>query len=469
MSRALAPDTAGKPTVVFILLDSVRLDHVGWGGSELDTTPRLDALARDGVAFTQDITQAPWTKPSVGSLMTGQAPSFHKATTRFGILEPRSRSIGEAFASGGYRTLALSSNPNITPTFGFAPGFQSFHHDVTDSAETLIGKGLEWLDSAPQQASFLYLHLNDAHYPYDPLPGYAGMFNQTGVEAHLDGDVEREFRDSQGTTMTAEEVESLRLSYAEEIRYLDDQVGGLVEGLIAARDDVLVVIVSDHGEEFLDHGDLGHAHTLYEELIRVPMQFSWSPALGERMGWSAGVFDQQVRNVDILPTLLEVAGLEWPAHAQDLQGTSLTPFFSGSEAIASRPAFSETDFPGTPLSGPSGPLRSFRSDGYKMIRTASWLEQTSGRGWLFQLAADPAERRNIAADNLDLFQQMNRRMSDDGWILVRDIHGGASAEVSEALRAEMAELGYAGDDFEAPDGEFLYLDPKAVPWIEIPD
>jgi arylsulfatase A-like enzyme len=469
VAHALAPSTADKPTVVFILLDSIRLDYVGWGGSELDTTPRLDALTHSGAAFTQAITQASWTKPSVGTLMTSQVPSAHEATTRTTFLNPKMRTIGESFAAGGYRTLALSSNPNITPSFGFAPGFQFFVHDATSTAEPLIATAKEWLADAPDRASFLYLHLNDAHYPYDPAPKYAGMFNHTGVEAHLDGPAEEEFRLRQGETFSAEQVESLRLSYAEEIRYLDDQVGALVEELLATRDDILVVIVSDHGEEFLDHGDLGHGHSLYDELILVPLQFAWSPALGKKMDWSPGSHSEQVRHVDVLPTLLDAAGLQWPSAAPPMQGKSLTPFFTHADGLKDRPAFSETDHKGSMISGYAGALRAYRADGYKMVVSAMWQELVPERGWLFHLVADPGESRNIGKANRELFQQMRARMNTEGWIVDRDMNAIVAAELSQAEQKMLSELGYATDGEETGPLESSFMAPKAVPWMELGD
>jgi arylsulfatase A-like enzyme len=469
VSRVLSPNTDDKPTVIFILLDSLRLDHVGWGGSELNTSPRMDALARDGAAFTQTITQAPWTKPSVGTLLTSQIPTAHEATTRSTFLNPKMRTAGEAFASSGYRTLALSSNPNITPVFGFAPGFQFFVHDATSTAEPLIATAKEWL-AASDRASFLYLHLNDAHYPYDPAPEYEGMFNQTGIEAHLDGPAEIAFRNREVDTFTPKQVESLRLSYAEEIRYLDDQVGEFVEGLLAERDDILVVIVSDHGEEFLDHGDLGHGHSLHDELILVPMQFAWSPALGEKMGWSSGSHDEQVRHLDVLPTLLDAAGLQWPEGALPMVGESLTPFFAKASGLQDRPAFSETDHLGSPLSGPAGALRAFRHDDYKMIVSAMWQEDLSPkRGWLFHLPADPGEHHNIASQKRALFDQIRARMNAEGWIIERDMNALVSAELSAEEKVALSEMGYAEDGDTTSGEENTYLDPKAVPWIELED
>ncbi|MDP6964235.1 MAG: sulfatase-like hydrolase/transferase, partial [Planctomycetota bacterium] len=227
------PDSSAKPTVVLITLDSVRLDHLGWGGSELPTSPKLDALAANGVRFTHNISQSSWTKPSTATLLTGLVPNRHHANSRYSPLIKSQRTLAEVMSLAGYRTRCYSSNPNITPTFGFMQGFEFMHHDVNTLAEQMVAEGEQWLNAAEGQASFLYLHLNDAHYPYAPREPYAGLFNKTNIEAHLDGPAEMDFRHSYGETFTAEEVESLRLSYAEEIKYLDDIVGDFVEKIMS--------------------------------------------------------------------------------------------------------------------------------------------------------------------------------------------------------------------------------------------
>lgn len=462
------PDASGKPDVLFILLDTVRLDHMGWGGSELDTSPKLDALARQGAAFTQTITQAPWTKPSVGTLMTGMVPGVHGASARRAPLPYTNRTLAEALASAGYRTAALSSNPNITPLFGFEQGFQEFYVDTTEIASKFVKAGGEWLAKGGDQPSFLYLHLNDAHYPYDPLPGYKGMFNQTGIEAHLDGLTEEAFRNGEGPGYTAEEVESLRLSFAEEIRYLDDVVGDFVAEQLAANDNLLIVICSDHGEEFLEHGDLGHSHSLHEELIRVPLQFAWSPALGERLGLQAGIHDDQVRHLDVLPTLLELTGLaaEWPQDLHGIQGETLGAFLRKEGNQPERLAFSETDSPGSPLSGPAGPLRALRTPKNKLVITDPWHKETAGRVWLYDLVADPGEHKNLVLEQVALRDSMIERMAslmELGWLVKPKnvVEVSASAEENADLEA----LGYTlGGGTNYADPEFA---PGATPFAEI--
>jgi len=463
------PNTNEKPDVLFILLDTVRLDYVGWGGSELNTTPKLDAIARKGAAFTQAITQAPWTKPSIGTLITGQVPGFHGASARRSVLPAEKRTLAEAFLAAGYRTAAFSSNPNITPDFGFAQGFQSFTVDTSSAAAPFLEAGDTWLQKGGDQASFLYLHLNDAHYPYEPPSAYAGLFNHTGITTLLDGDAERMFRSTEGTGFSEQDVESLRLSYAEEIRYLDDQVGDFVAKQLASNDNLLVVICSDHGEEFLEHGDLGHAHTLNEELLRVPLQFAWSPALGERLGFQAGIHDEQVRHLDVLPTLLSVAGMEWPQGAQALQGESLQSFFRNESGLKSRPAFSETDSMGSALSGPTGPLRSLRLPASKLVVTDPWFEATANRYWLYDLIADPAEQKNLAADKVELRNQMWDQLMALGLMVERSHIPDVQVKLSAERNADLEALGYASNDSAISFEEDPYFDPRSTKWVEIKD
>ncbi len=478
----LKPDVSGRPSVVFILLDSVRLDHLGWGGSELPTSPRLDALAAQGVRFTQAITQAPWTKPSVGTLFTGLTPSAHEATGRYSALAWDRRTLAEAFAAAGYRTFGYSSNPNVTRLFQFDQGFQRFHENTTEAADQLIEVSRVQADptDAGKDPFFLYLHFNDAHYPYEPretsvtsagTQPIRGLFNRTGRAPLLNGETETAFREGGGTSFTAEDAEALRLAYAEEVRWLDDQVGDMVEKLLAVRDDVLVVILADHGEEFLEHGDLGHGHSLHEELVRVPLQFAWSPALGAKLGLKAGSRAEQVRLMDVPPTLLELAGLTWPAAAPPLAGASLLPALRGaaaSEGAAEVAAFAETDYFGSPLSGVAGPLRMLRQPGAKLVISDPWTEAFAGRSWLYDLTTDPGERDNLAARRTDLLKTLRAALDGSPWMIKRDLMDLGAVSISPAQRAVLAAAGYVGDSARPDPLKTATFAPGAVPWVQDP-
>lgn len=467
VSAMKRPDAGDRPTVVFILLDTVRLDHLGWGGSELDTSPRLDALARDGVAFTQTITQAPWTKPSVATILTGVIPGRTGATARRGPMLPRNRTLAEAYAAAGYRTMGLSSNPNIATVFGFRQGFLNWHEDTEATADTLIADARRWLGAEKDRPSFLYLHLNDAHYPYNPAPEYAGLFNHTGTNPHLDGITEEAFRTSLGEGFSEDDVEAMRLSYSEEIRYLDDQVGQLVEDLLAEHDNMLVVITADHGEEFLEHGDLGHGHSLHEELIRIPLQFAWSPALGEKLGLKSAHEDAQVRHMDLMPTLLELCDLTWPEGERPFDGQTLSPYLRGEEVQTVRPAFSETDNFGSPISGPPGPLRSWRLPNWKLVETDPHVEKAANRLWLFHLAADPGEHHNLAHENPEQRDLLRKALQASGYFLGPDARLSSGAVISGEQSDALAAMGYTeGNSADALEAE-PYLDPRAIPWLQL--
>jgi len=468
MAEIKVPDSSTKPSIVLITLDSVRLDFLGWGGSELPTSPKLDALAAKGVRFTQNISQSSWTKPSTATLLTGLVPSKHHANSRYGPLANSQRTLAEALSLDGYRTTCYSSNPNITPTFGFMQGFDFMHHDVASTATELIASGKQWLDSADKRASFLYLHLNDAHYPYEPSSEYAGMFNKTGIDAFLDGSAEIKFRNSFGETFSEGQVESLKLSYAEEIKYLDDVVGDFVNELLNSRDDIIVIITADHGEEFLEHGDLGHGHTVYDELIRIPLQFVASNKLMGENDWQIGVHQQQVRQMDVLPTILEMCSLGWPNEIRPLDGESLLPFFRETQGEHEhRQAISETDSQGSALSGMAGPLRSFRLPSSKLIIGDPWTEAISNRVWLFNLLADPRETNNLAQSDLDEVKSMRGKYDASGWLLPTFYNSSARVTMSENEKAQLAEMGYSDDGEDAAADYDPYFDPRAIPWVEL--
>jgi arylsulfatase A-like enzyme len=470
VSSAMQPDAQGKPDVLVILLDTVRADALTRGGCEHNTSPRLDALAAQGAGFSQTVAQSSWTKPSVATLLTGRTPSHHLAVGRpavnfFPNLENNQRVLAEAYAIEGYDTCAISSNPNIASAFGFAQGFFQFSENFSWRADDILETGNEWLDGRQNddRPFFMYMHFNDAHYPYRPIAPYQGMFNKGDLEAQLDGRSESAFRLGE-RDYSVEEVEVLKLKFYEQIRFLDDRVGGFVEEQLANNDNLIVVICADHGEEFLEHGDLGHGHSLYDELILVPLQFSWSAKLGERLGLKAGAHPEQVRLMDVMPTLLELTDLDWPAAAPKLDGESLLPFLLG-KPEQDRPAFSESDHPGSPLSGPAGPLRSWREGQWKYIESDRW-SSSADRIWLFDLKQDKGETRNLAGQATygPQLLSLTQALESSGWLVNKPQAPSAHTMLHNAMSASMEELGYAGD--VAPEeGATAEFAPGAVPWF----
>jgi arylsulfatase A-like enzyme len=461
VARAFGPDTTGKPSVLVVLLDTVRRDHVGWTGGRAGLTPRLDALASRGVAFTQAVSTSSWTKPAVGSLVTGLVPSHHEAIGRptldwFAGLEADQRTLAEAFARAGYFTAAVSSNPNIAERTGFRQGFHRFRQDTSFRAARVLEEGERFLAERGDRPFFLYLHFNDAHYPYRAPDACWGTEGDPAGRVRLDGEAKNRFRLGQ-EDWSADEVAGMRAAYAEEIRCLDDAVGARLESWLAEHEDLVVVVLSDHGEEFLEHGDIGHGHTLYDELLMVPLQFAW----GAGIDLEPREVRSQVSLLDVAPTLLEFAGLEWPEGARPLDGTSLLPLFAAEGP--DRPAFAETESPGSPRSGGSGPLRAWRRPESKLIVTDPWAEGPQ-RWWLFDLGQDPAERRNLADVNDLQREALASEMAATGWWIEKAGPPAVSADTPPEILAELAELGYVDVEAEEAPGREVELAPGAVPW-----
>lgn len=479
------PDASGKPSIVIVLLDTVRLDHVGFGGSELPTTPRLDAIARDGAVFASAISQSSWTKPATASVFTATVPGAHLATGQPTQLAPERRTMAEAFSAAGYKTYGVSNNPNISYTFNFDQGFTEFHQGTSEDADTLLARARRWVvpHGESDEPFLLYLHLNDAHYPYEPrnesvtrkgTQKIRGIFNPSKSAPRLDGETQEQFRKGKGlhTSLleggfTEEDVELMRLSYAEEIRWLDDQAGDFIEELMEQRDDLIVVVLSDHGEEFLEHGDLGHGHTLFDELVRVPLMIAWSDGLGAKLGLESGVREQQVRTMDVLPTLLEACGIAWPHDAIEIHGASLYAALRGEDADE-RPAFAETDLAISPLSGPTGPLRMWRERRAKLVITDPFHQKVSGRYWLFDLVNDPGEKRNVAGEDAALLEELERELTRSNLLLKHELADAWAVGLNPQQQAELKRLGYAGDVGELKGDADAFHAPGTVKWWRKP-
>ena len=462
----LRPNTDGKPNVVVILLDTVRLDHVGWGGSDLPTTPRLDKLAKSGATFTQTIAQAPWTKPSTASLLTGLTPQHHLAVSRppypgGQFLDASKRTLADAYASAGYRTVGISSNPNVSSAFGFQQGFQKFTENTRMNADDALERADEHLKGQGDQPYFLYLHLNDAHYPYEAPWPFGGMFVGGRVAPRLDGPTERRFR-SGHTSFSPEQVEAMRRAWAEEIRYLDDRVGQWVNRQLMLDPNLLVVILSDHGEEFLDHGDLGHGHSLHEELIRVPLQFSW----GRNLKLKADSFSQQIRVMDVAPTLLELCGLPWPPQVQAMDGLSFANALLDEQPLEARAAPMSSESRGSLRSGRLGPLRGIREPHGKWIETG---EAYAGhaQGWSYDLLADPNETTNLATQNPANDHDWRLKLRSLGWYEpVWQPTQEEAAVTNPSLLRDLEALGYLEHTEDPSTGEWAE---GAVPGQAVPN
>jgi len=321
---------------VLVLLDTLRADRLGRIHLGSSMTPRLDALGDTSIVFERAYAHAPWTLPSVASIFTSRVPSDHGAGGRLGAftgLAPEATSLAEALGAAGYRTHAITNVLFMGPRFGAMQGFEGLDfvaprdNRLHRTAEVTTSLALDWIDDRTAEGAgaggpfFLVVHYLDAHLPYDPPPPYRARFAAPGDAPpgrHVFGRVSEMIAFRRGErTLDAETIGRLEKLYDGEVAYLDFHVGRLVDGLAdrGRLDETLLVVTADHGEEFFDHGGFEHGHTLYDELLHVPLLVR-PPGGAAKPRRVEGV----VRLLDLAPTILELMGLPQPA---EMTGRSL--------------------------------------------------------------------------------------------------------------------------------------------------
>jgi len=404
------PPRRGPVNVVFVCIDTLRADHLSAYGYPQPTTPRLAELARRGMLFERAQAAAPWTVPSVGSLLTALYPGEHGAAVDGEIrqldeqtpaqLRPEVQSLGDLFHEAGLRTALLSGNPYLWGRF--QRGFDLAVAERRTAAE-LTDRAVAWLAAAPEKPFFLYLQYMDLHQPTEPPPLYAGRFEtaaqrreNSGAEpgARLgakpsDQSFERQsdLGDRGFRSFRAEKI----ARYDGALLYVDAEIGRLLDALaqLGRQGDTLVVVTADHGEEFWDHAEaerhmgadprgiwgVGHGHTLFQELLHVPLIVA-GPGFPAGRRVSCGV-----SLLDVAPTLLAALGVPL---RPEMRGTSLARFRGGDGAAC----------PAEPLVAEStayGPeSRALLWRGWKVI------EREGAGPALYDLARDPGERHDLA-------------------------------------------------------------------------
>lgn len=318
--EARVATAASRPHVLLICLDTVRADRLAARDRRNpDSTPNLDALAARGVRLSDVSSTSGWTKPSVPSFMTGMWPLQHgvyegSAREREGattdVLPAAATTLAEVLQQAGWSTAAFVQNAQLRTGLGFEQGFDLYRDEAGDARE-ITDAALSWLDeNQGSEPTFLYLHMLDAHWPYDIPADWAGRYTAGADLSFLRGAESRELRDAVNdgaTVLSPEQLAALDGLYDGAIAWIDDQLGRLLDGLDrrGRLEDTLVVVVADHGEEFLEHGRLGHGHGLWENLLSV----DWVLA---GPGIDAGVHATPSSLIDLPSTILGACGVTRP-------------------------------------------------------------------------------------------------------------------------------------------------------------
>jgi arylsulfatase A-like enzyme len=489
-----------RPNMLLIMVDTLRADHLGSYGFPGPISPRLDDLARDAVVFEKAFASASWTRASTASLFTSMTPSGHSCDVKVAMLPDDVQTIAEVLQEKGYVTGGLPNNINVTRSFNFQQGFDWFDYqapayiagatesssqlsmynvvrkirdrltdgkkrveDYYQPADVVLGNAQSFIEANKAQRWFGFVHLMEPHDPYFERPFTGEGVGRAEME-HPPADLEP----------------AIRKAYQQEITWMDTELGKFfawmkAEGLY---DNTTIVITSDHGEEFLEHGGWWHGTTLYDEQLHVPLivKLAESKWAGTRVPW-------QVRQMDTAATLAVMAGgvvpMDWQGDdlfEEDFEGLAAIlngqdPTADAAEVADSEPelgddvdamppaptktelvdhrervVLSEENFEGNVLS-------SIRSDGFKYIRANVGNPRGLSPEELYDVAADPGELKSLTGQN----GRVQATMSE----LLRDQLQAAMSVKVEAQQAEitaddcerMRALGYIeGDCSELSEG-----------------
>ncbi|HEY2773517.1 MAG TPA: sulfatase-like hydrolase/transferase [Candidatus Binatia bacterium] len=374
-----APAVAtSRDSVLLVVVDTLRADIAdGRFAADPGAMPELERIAGSGVRFTQAVSPAPWTLPATVSLLSGWNPHRHL----FGVSasnwdelpgDPRAVYMAGALRDGGYLTSAFVRNPYLRPYFGFDRGFYQFrpyHGRAVDG----IALALDWLHDHADSPSFTLLHLMDPHWPYEAPEGF-------GAPRQPCPDCDTLFGAQYWPTTAADRAE-LQRRYAAEVRYTDAMLGRLFDTLSAGGilDHSWLIVTADHGEEFWEHGGFLHGHSLYDELLRVPLVIV--PPLADRSAHRHVRFDMQVRLEDVAATILDIAGLDT---SLAVDGKSLMRILRGEMDITPRVEVSGL------VKSPKDLRWSVRMPPWKAVVSPDLKDNR-----LFDLAHDPGEQHSL--------------------------------------------------------------------------
>jgi len=395
-----------KPNIILIVVDSLRADHLGCYGYSRDTSPNIDRLAREGTFFETAIAPTSWTLPSMTSILTSLEISTHGVGTHKTRLGDSARTIAEVLKENGYTTAGFISGVYLHPIYGFDRGFDVYENLIANpfeaadkeqrvTAAVLSGikesldditspviteRVTKWLDENQKKPFFLFIHYWDVHYDYIPPPPYDTIF-----DPEYAGTIDARnffFNEAINPEMPEEDLAHIFALYDGEIRFTDGHIGKLFETLEqkGLEQNALIVLTADHGDEFFEHGRKGHQQTLYDEVLNVPLIFKWQGHIPINKKATGAV-----GSIDIMPTILDLAGIET---TPDMMGQSLRSKLLGEGDSSPRQILGELYI----FWDEKGHLYSLRTDTGKII-----YDFGHNKEFLYDLRQDPAEQDNIAS------------------------------------------------------------------------
>ena len=459
------PAAAGPTGVILILADTLRRDHLDMYGYERSTAPFLTQLAGQGALFLDNVSQGSWTKVSVPSMLTSTYPTSNGIVSARDRLPDSVTTLAEAFQQDGWATFATSSVFFTGKLSNLDQGVDVLHerssvgelpHEPSKTARTFVDRLTGWLEERRGGRFYAMLHVFDPHSPFEPYQPYEGLWSEPGAKKEHERVLEtvrewQEENDEDPSPMPPEkdlvaagvDVEPFVAReidwYDASIRAMDVEIGRLFERLdeLGLADDTLVAFVSDHGEEFLEHGRHFHGESTYGEMTNVPL-FLWGP----RWVPSGTVVEETVQSLDLMPTLLELAELPIP---DQVQGRSLMPLVRGEGGWVPRPALSENRIADFEREPDPDEIESFSIvyEGYRLIRNGRRPEGHP-EFELYDHVADPLNRNDLAGERPELVADFAAKLEAClAWAEANRLESlGEGEELSAEEAALLESLGY---------------------------
>lgn len=453
--------------VILIWADTLRRDHLSVYGYERETSPVLEKMASEGVLFRDCIVQATWTKVSTPSLMTGMYPASHGVREFNHRLPASATTLAEVLRDAGYATLSMSSILFTGKFTNLHQGFEQVHESSSlasarssKTSRDFVNRLLPWLESHRDVPFFVFLHVADPHDPFEPYPPYDTMWaDPSAKEAHqrrakavkefIKDPLLKDFGMPNRAELVAAGIDPDEYIaheidwYDGSIRGMDAEIGRLFERLrrLGLERKTLVVFTSDHGEEFLDHGRMFHGQSVYGELNQMPL-IMWRPGTVP-----AGLqVKETVENIDLMPTILQMCGLEAP---EAVQGRSVLPLLAAGRKSSDwepYPSFSEK---AATVHGAGPPPRDTESfaivhDGWKLIHNPKRADG-SPEYELYRHGDDPLDQKDLANENPRIVDRLIKRLAD--WHAYTSnaklrSDGEAQADLSPKQLERLRSLGY---------------------------
>ncbi len=448
MPHFSAQDAPKRPNVLFVIIDTLRADRLGAYGNKDGLTPHLDRLAEESLRFDQCWSTTSWTLPSTATLLTSSHGGQHRAWMNSMPLGTGIDTLPEVFRKEGYRTAACTAGGFVRRSFGLDRGFLWFD-DSSQSVEDTVAFADEFLGAYGDEPWFLFLHTYEVHGPYDPpQPAYDRVVAEhPGALRGLEPDPKlfMEIVAENGGRVPADVATVLEALYDEEVRHADQVLGAFFDRMRADGrfEDTLIVITSDHGEEFGEHGLLGHSDSLYTEQLAVPLLVHLPG------GARAGEVDaRHVSQIDLAPTVVAGAGFEARLPQTTFAGVSLLGAATASPVYATR----QHEKAGLLHAVREGELLRIEG-GYR------WGRRVKSGHELYDLTQDPLQVENRVREDAARAQALQSRLNE-----LATVYGDSLVEAERHIdldggtREELMKLGYLSDDdtsepeIEAPDG-----------------